>query len=500
MVSPHAAPAGPREVWFRRALLALAAIAGLGALAYFGLAVWAENEFTQPESIVAVQSMALSRDGSLYYGLKDYPYTVCAYMPIFYLLDAGLIRLGVSALLAGRIIGVAALLAILVLIRRLAMLYTGDRHCAWTATLLSASTSLLLGWGTVGQVDTLAVCFSLAAFDCYSRFALKGQASLVPAMALALAALFTKQTMIAAPMAIFGLLWFQHKRKALLFAAVVAGGGGLAVLAINAALDGRFLANTVLANLNPFSLEKLSRQLNHFSLAAGALALIAAAGLRAALTTPARALYVYLGLALGVFALTASKVGSDLNYQVEATILLILAVSAALHSLGFFQALFAGRGWVTLLQIPLALHLAYNLRLSGGLLLERILKEAAFRHQLAELAPYVSDGGRVLSAEMNGVLRLRGRLEVEPLIYTLLVRAGRVDPGRLSRDLRGGRVFSTIVLYQDVRRPGNPGPEFPTLPEDQLREIRESYTLAAHIPGPYLDGLYVYRPAQRGAL
>ena len=33
------------------------------------------------------------------------------------------------------------------------------------------------------------------------------------------------------------------------------------------------------------------------------------------------------------------------------------------------------------------------------------------------------------------------------------------------------------------------------LPEEQLREIRGHYRLVKHIPGPYLDGVYVYRPA-----
>ena len=52
--------------------------------------LWADNSFAGPESVVAAQSMMLERNGTLYYGLNGYPYTVCAYMPTFYLLEAGL--------------------------------------------------------------------------------------------------------------------------------------------------------------------------------------------------------------------------------------------------------------------------------------------------------------------------------------------------------------------------------------------------------------------------
>ena len=36
----------------------------------------------------------LAHHGTLYYDLNRYPYTVCAYMPLFYLLEAGFAKLG----------------------------------------------------------------------------------------------------------------------------------------------------------------------------------------------------------------------------------------------------------------------------------------------------------------------------------------------------------------------------------------------------------------------
>src|SRR5580704_751512 len=207
---------------FRRVFLLFAIVAGLGIVCHFGLLLWAENSFTGPECVVASQAMMLAHDGTLYYDLSHYPYTVSAYTPIFYLAEAGLYKLGLPAYTAGRLISFLALAGIMVLSWRLVMLYTSDYHCAWTAALLVACSALLLSWGTVGQVDTLAAFWSIAAFYQYSRFAMRGEDTLIWAAALALLAFFTKQTMLACPAAIFILLSLKDRRKAILFGAGLA--------------------------------------------------------------------------------------------------------------------------------------------------------------------------------------------------------------------------------------------------------------------------------------
>ncbi len=485
---------GISEVLLRRIFLVCAAIAAAGILFHLAMLLWADNEFSQPESIVAVQSTMLARDGTLYYPLDRYPYTVCAYTPIFYLLDAGLIKAGVPALKAGRLISFAALLGIFALCWRILMLYTGKRDYAWTGTLLCASTSLLLTWGTTGQVDTLALFFATGAFWCYSRYAIRGDRTLLYTAVFAVAAAFTKQTMLAGPAAIFVLLCFHSWKTALRFGAGTAGFGLTLALALNAITHGAFLTDTVLANLNPFAWEKLNQHWHYMLIAAGQIILVAAIGARTALRRRGKALYLWLGLALLVLAASAPKIGSDSNYQMESTLVLILCAMVALDSLHFFPLLFGkNKTWVTLLQIPLALHLVLNYRITAPFLMMRYARETLFRQQAAALTPYLSGGGRVLSTEIDALVRTRGRMAVEPLIYTLMVHAGRVNPEPVRRDL-ADRHFSSVVLYQDVSRPADPDPEFPTLPESQLTAIRQNYHLVAHIPGPYLDGVYIYQP------
>jgi 4-amino-4-deoxy-L-arabinose transferase-like glycosyltransferase len=439
----------------------------------------------------------MAQHGKLYYDLASYPYTVCAYMPLFYFLEAGLNKVGLPTALGGRLVSFLAMLGLFALVWKLVILYSGDRLCAWTGTVLCASTSVVLAWGTVGQVDTLAVFWSVAAFYQYARYSrnpTSSESSLWWAGACALLAIFTKQTAIACPVTIFVLLWFTRRKTALLFGTIFGGTALALVLAINLALGGRFLLNTVFANMNELILAKLGAHLQYILVAALQLIIIAIVGIKPAWRAHKMAPYVYLAFASLVFLVTAPKLGSDTNYQIELTVMLVVCASIALHSLNFFELCFSGsRSWITLLQLALAIHVVENFRISENVLLTRVGVEQMLRTQVTALSPYLADGGRLLSTDYNSMARLRGYMEVEPLIYNLLVRARVVNPEPLRRDLQA-EAFSTIFLYEDVVHPENLDPEVSTFPAAQLEEIRKHYRLIARVPGPYLDGIFVYKP------
>ncbi|HSP69605.1 MAG TPA: glycosyltransferase family 39 protein [Bryobacteraceae bacterium] len=490
------------ENWFRRGLWVASAMAAVVILCYGATMLWASNELSPAESVVAAQSLMLVHDGTLYYDLKHYPYTVCAYMPAFYWLESGLIRLGLSAFHAGRWISLTALLSLILLSGKLVLLYTGDRHAAWVASLSTASSSLLASWGTVGQVDTLAAFFALAAFYQYSRFHLRGESTLWIAGVCAALALFTKQTMVAAPLAILVLLWTRDRKKALTFGAIFGAGMAALVLGINAALDGRFLANTVFANMNPFSGAKFLAQFRYFASISSGLLVILVASFSRMRRGRNLAPCIYLGFAGLMFLGTAAKIGSDTNYQIESTLLLAICTAIGLHQLDFFRLYFGqSKSWITLLLIPLALHMAIGYRVSANVLIARLANEKLFRAEIEQLRPLVpATGGLVLSTDFNAMVRLRQRMDVEPLIYNLLTSAGRIDPEPVRRDLARG-AFSTVILSEDVfQKQRITGPEIGTLPASQLEEVRKHYRLVQHINGPFLDGIYVYQPASSETL
>lgn len=478
----------------RRLVFVCIGLAVLLSALYIGSALVSTSEFSQPEGIVATQVTTFSQQGTLYYSLKQYPYTVCAYMPMFYTAVAALAKAGIPVLLGGRLVSIFALLGSIWLAWKLILLYTEDRLYAWLGAGLLGITPLMLSWGTTGQVDMLTVSLALAAFYQFSRFHLLAEERLDLAAAFAVAALFTKQTAIAAPATIFVLLLWRHPRRAFRFALLTAGVGGSLVLGLNALLDGRFLDNTVFANMNPFAWYKLGLSLEFVGVVLSPMLLIALIGLKPAHRLPMHAVFVYLGFAQVIYFLTAPKVGADTNYLIESNILLVVCACCGLKALDFFALFSIGsKSWITLLMLPLGLFVVQNLRVSASTFKSRIDRESNFAVQVEGLRPFLGGSGRVLSADSNALQHAGRSFEVEPLIYRLLVEAGRIEAAPVLRDIDSA-AFESILLYEDVAKNNDPDPEIPRLTRDQMDAIRRRYQLVRHVPGPYLGGIFVYQP------
>jgi hypothetical protein len=486
-----------RERGLLRVLQLASALAALGLLAVFAVALWARNGLTPVEGIVGLHSHMFAQGQGLYHPLNQYPYTVAAYGPIYYSLCAALDRLGVPLYLAARSLSFLALLGSLWYCGRiLARFAPHDRPARTVGLLLAASTANLLYWGTVGQVDMLAVCFSLAAFAAYLDWRATGR-GLWLAAAFVVLAVFTKQTAIASGATIALCLLWDDRRTAARWIPAVALAGLAIAATLQLATQGAFLENALFANLNPFAAAKLIDQGQYFLLTSGGLLLIGLCCLPAAIG-PARPLFLYTGLSLAVWLLTAPKVGSDLNYQLEMTLLLAVTAAVGLGHAHFFSAVFANRrSAITLLQIPIVLHIALNLTLTARTAAERAVFESAKTAEIEALRPFLAaPHRRVLGGSYDATLQLRGHIEVETLIYSLLVAAGRVDPGPVLRDLQAGR-FETVVLPFDVTSGQTPAwlnAELTPLPPAQLDAVRTHYRLVKHLDGAFLNGNYIYEP------
>lgn len=486
-----------RERGLHRAMQLASILTALGLVAVFAVAIWARNGLTPVEGIVGLHSHMFAQGQGLYHPLNQYPYTVAAYGPIYYSLCALLDRMGAPLYQAARSISFLALLGALWFCWRILLrLVPDDAPARATGLLLAASTANLLFWGTVGQVDMLAVCFSLAAFSSFLDWR-EGNGNIWWAGMFVVLAVFTKQTAIASGAAIGLTLLREDRRMAVRWISSVAVAGGVIATILQVATQGAYLDNAIFANLNPFAGNKLFDQGQYFLLTAGGLLLIFLCGIPS-LTQRAAPLFVYTGFSVTVWLLTAPKVGSDLNYQLEMTLLLAVAAAVGLCQMGFFPAVIANRRTpITLLQIPVVLHIALNLTLTARTVAERAVFESAKTAEIDSLRPYLRrDNSRVLGGSYDATLQLRGRIEVETLIYSLLVDAGRVDPAPVRRDIEAGR-FDTVILPFDVSAPQKPtwmNAELASLPQEQLDAVRTHYRLVKHLDGAFLNGNYIYEP------
>ena len=161
---------------------------------------------------------------------------------------------------------------------------------------------------------------------------------------------------------------------------------------------------------------------------------------------------------------------------------------------------FAGsKSAVTLLLLPAAIHLAVGFRVAPNVVIFRAALDRAHRLQVEALRPFIpAKGGLVLATDYNAMVRLRQRMDVETLIYTLLISAGAVDPEPVRRDLEHG-VFATVVLPQDVFAPESTRDlEVGTLPPGAPKRDPPSLSVGRALTIPLLDDSYVYQPAYPG--
>lgn len=492
-----AVPIQIRERIFRRVLTVLAVCAALGLMGHLALLLWAQHEFTPVEALIGIHANMMMHGQGIYADPSHYPFTITAYGPIFYALSGGLHYLGVPSYQSGRGISFASLVACLWLCWKILGLLTGNRYAQIVGVLLAGCTANILYWGTVGQVDTLALALSLAAFALFLKFYSSERSSdVVLCGVFVVLAAFTKQTFVSAAAAIAICLVIKHWPRGLLWLAGVACAGATGVMALQWFVSPHFVQVAFRSNVNPFSLTKLESQLHYLVLTGcGVMAAVIAGTFRCkAAFSRLAPLYLYAGIATAVCLLTAPKIGSDLNYQIEMMILLCMCAAASLAEANFFLALFeARRDWLTLMQAPLLLHVLVNLILTGRALAERTLLEPLRREETAALRPYLTQPGRVLSEHYDSLLHFRGSIEGDPFLYPILVKAGIVDPNPMIEDLRGQH-YSVLVLAENVFEP-RPGPlpidEVPR-PAAQMKAIRENYRLTAHLDGLY--GMYIYQP------
>ncbi len=498
--APPLATSVSREQTLHRVLQWISYVAAFGLACAFLSALVARNALTPVEGIVAIHSHMLASGKGLYYDYSHYPYTVSPYGPLFYAANALLERIGFPVYTGGRVISFGSLLAILWSgYRILRTLAPSSSAAARTAWILCAVCSNTIYWGTTGQVDLLAVALSIMAMERLFVWRESGSArDFWLSSALVVLAVFSKQTALAAGLAIAFTLLKDDLKAALRWIAATALAGVCTVAFLQWATGGHYLANAVFANLNPFRLEKLVQQAQYFGLTAGGLLLVVVLGLRT-ISQRTYPLFLYGALAAAIWLLTAPKVGSDLNYQVEMTTILALAAALVLHESGFFEALIHNRKtWVTMLQIPLLLFVGLNLTLTVRVVLERAMLDSLNTKAVADLKPYLGreERQRVLGGSYDALMQLRGAIEIETLIYTLLVDAGRIDPAPVLKDIEARR-FDSIVLPLDLaatERPDWLNDEVNPLPKSHLDAIRKNYRLVKHLEGAFLNGDYIYEP------
>jgi hypothetical protein len=438
-------------------------------LRYALTAVQFPFELDYGEGIVWQQALLIPGE-RMYGDITRFPFIVFHYPPLYHLAVRAMVAMGGDALMFGRAISVLCTLLIGGLVAALAYEVSGPRIGRAPRLIGSAVAGLtvfcywpVVCWSPMMRVDMLAIMLS------FLGVWLAGQSAsrpwlIFPAVLSFVLAVYTKQTSIAAPLAVSIVGFMTDRRRTLWAFGFGLVSGLVALLVLSWETDGGFVRHLLLYNLNRFSFrvaaESLVEEWPQVLFLVLALGGLVAGWRRLNRESPelfahreARLLAIltlWLVFATGML-FTLGKSGSKLNYLIEWMCvwsvligLLVASVSGRLFAEGGLaeEAQVRRRGAVLALLVPIAL------------LAQVIIMPTARDYrggdqeevrQLADLVVKIRDARQpVLSDDMVLLLKAGKEVPWEPAIFAELASTGRWDEQLIGRMI-ATREFAFII-------------------------------------------------------
>jgi hypothetical protein len=418
------------------AVFALAAAVSVGR-AWQRIALPMQLNFV--EGFNAADAARLASGNGLYGNPEEQPWVATVYTPLYFAATAAVTATGLDALLGGRLVAAVSALAIC-----LVVVFAGwnrSRAVALVAGLGFLSSPEVREWLSIARPDFAAVALSCLGVVVAER--VPGRRGALAAAALVAMAVLTKQTQVAALLAVAAVAFVRDPRRGWRVGAFAVGLVVAGAVALQVSSGGHFLWHAVTANANPFSLDRaasLARRFAgpHLPEIVAVAALLAAGAARRRLTLP----WLYAALSIPI-TVAVGKVGSDTNYFLEPLAATALLVALELPS---GSSVLAGRWgrmeWtlVVILATAVAAIRGYDAART------RPPNDRTVAAYLAAAEHLKTVRGTIVSDDAT-LLRLAGRPVVfQPFVMTQAAEAGHWDEGPFLAALADGSV--TMVIAQ----------------------------------------------------
>lgn len=447
------------------------------------------------EGIVLWQAAHVTTPSAAYHPIEQFPYVVFHYPPVFHVMSRVMGAMTGDLLLGGRLVTLCALLGIMFSLGAIvfrSLPNTIDPTARWlgalTAALLPAALPNVRDWVPHMRVDMFGLMLSLLSMWIF----LEGRTRPVlryVAFAGFVAALFTKQTLLSAPLAALLVTVFERPRDALKLAAFAAGLGLIPLVGMQYATNGQFAMHLFVHNQNAFRFDRavemwmgnVVKALPVLLLAAGALI----GRFRSGRDDAFRCLSIYLAFAFLV-SWTVGKFGSASNYFLEFNLICCAFAGSAMGNVAadrgrsfawtapVFGLLLLVAGALPLSAIANdALHLTPGAR---ALAAERE-SEARRALDIVREAP-----GPVFSWDLMVVMLAGKEIPLEPAIMFELSRAGKWDMTPFLGQIRDG-YYGLIVTNSFTE----------WLPSDEVSQAMQF----RYVPAEQFGSYHFYRPVRR---
>src|SRR5687767_9266761 len=224
------------------------------------------GEIDYGEGIVMWQAANVTNWARAYHPIENYPHIVFHYTPLFHLTSRFVNLFTNDLLFAGRLTSMLSLLGTCLVAAFLTarVLPPGrDKSARILGALVAGTlvfTTTIWWWACVMRVDALAIFLSVAGVVLFA-LARRRRALGFLALAFFVAAVYTKQTSLAAPAACLILAFIEKPRYALQLLAFSVSLGLAILLMLHIATDGLFLRHIITYNQNPYYLSGLLNRL-----------------------------------------------------------------------------------------------------------------------------------------------------------------------------------------------------------------------------------------------
>jgi hypothetical protein len=413
-------------------------------------------------------------------GLEAPPYMHAEYTPIFYYLGAAGLRLTGLSFIPTEFISFLGSLALFS-----AFVYFGQtrlgswKRGGWAGCLFFLVPAVLYN-SVRSHPQMLAVALAIWAYVFFDKR--RFVPAIIVSPILAALSIYTKQTMIALPIA--SIIWlFLRKREWLSYYLLTLSVAGLAPLAwLQRSTGGDFWKSAYTLNHLSFNVLDIPLVLTHHAgplvFFIGLAAVVLVGRLRSNSWEP---IDIYLLAAAAITFVSCGRIGAFAQYVVEFCALVVLYVLCATG----VQVL---KGRSILISVQVICLLIYA---PLYVFLEHGPYAIASRRASAQILPLVrSDPGPMIS--QNGGLALfgTGQIYIEMFEYAAFSRMGLWDGKKLIREIENRRLRWVITMFDLFEDKLNPDDRERFTPE-VVRALRGNYELQKRI-GPY----YIYRPRE----
>ena len=455
--------------------------------ALFGL--FNPRDTSQPEGAVVAGALRVAHGEPLFLDIRRGPYVTAMYGPFIYLTLGALVKVfgaGIGgAYLLGRVLSLLSAFACAFLLAGLSRRYGASAFGAWVAGGLFLASPVILPVAYSTRSDVPALALALAGVTLFLKWSDSPKCYLA-ALPL-VAAAFTKQTALAATLAIGLCLLLQGRvGRALLFGLIVLGSCAGILLWLNRSTGGLAALNLLeVPGASPLNLG--SRPLGALAgfLSTAALPLILAAPALWKLAQGDRRLrfpFAYFLVAVAVAMAGSTKLGSDTYYFMEP-----LAAALVLSGIGISSLMEEGMG--SLRKAPAAVLLGlFAVGIAGSVGLTA--RMAQFRYEPNEQVILVAARatGDVLIEDENIALKCGKPVTImDPFAFAYMEKRSRWDAGPLNRRILA-RDFGAIILRAPLEHPSHYQGEI-YWAATTLEAMERAYRMEEMV-----DGYFVYRP------